>query len=175
MEECASVNVNQGVTNLLDVFFSNRKLLVDASAKILGCQRQAEDVVHEVFFKLKNIANDAVIHQPLGYLCRIVKNLSIDFSRRLSLEHRYMAHEDEGINVQMDGGCPESLALQRESLGYLLRALSALPERTQRAFEMHRLEGYTQKEIAKHLGVSTTLVNFMIRDAQDYCYAALDY
>ncbi|HCL3696784.1 TPA: pyoverdine signaling pathway sigma factor PvdS, partial [Pseudomonas aeruginosa] len=35
--------------------------------------------------------------------------------------------------------------------------------------EMYRLHGVPQKDIAKELGVSPTLVNFMIRDALVHC------
>jgi DNA-directed RNA polymerase specialized sigma24 family protein len=48
-------------------------------------------------------------------------------------------------------------------------ALAELPERTRYAFEMHRIQGVSQKEIAIALGVSPTLVNFMIRDALVHC------
>jgi RNA polymerase sigma-70 factor (ECF subfamily) len=34
---------------------------------------------------------------------------------------------------------------------------------------MYRLHGVPQKDIAKELGVSPTLVNFMIRDALLHC------
>ncbi|MGY2166900.1 sigma factor-like helix-turn-helix DNA-binding protein, partial [Pseudomonas tolaasii] len=34
---------------------------------------------------------------------------------------------------------------------------------------MYRLHGVPQKDIAKELGVSPTLVNFMIRDALVHC------
>ena len=48
-------------------------------------------------------------------------------------------------------------------------ALTELPSRTRYAFEMYRLHGVPQKDIAKELGVSPTLVNFMIRDALVHC------
>jgi RNA polymerase sigma-70 factor (ECF subfamily) len=41
------------------------------------------------------------------------------------------------------------------------------------AFEMYRIRGMTQKDIAVTLGVSPTLVNFMIRDAMTHCREAL--
>ncbi len=63
--------------------------------------------------------------------------------------------------------------MDRQALCALAGALSELPERTQRAFEMCRLQGMTQKEIASELGVSPTLVNFMVRDACIHCRAKL--
>ncbi|MNT67621.1 extracytoplasmic-function sigma-70 factor [compost metagenome] len=52
-------------------------------------------------------------------------------------------------------------------------ALAELPERTRRAFEMHRIHGMKQKDIAQALGVSTALVNGMIRDAMLRCREVL--
>jgi RNA polymerase sigma-70 factor (ECF subfamily) len=52
-------------------------------------------------------------------------------------------------------------------------ALATLPERTRRAFELYRLGGLTQREVADELGISTALVNFMIRDALTCCRDAL--
>lgn len=49
------------------------------------------------------------------------------------------------------------------------QALDSLPARTRRAFELYRLAGLSQREIASELGVSVTLVNFLIRDALASC------
>ncbi len=48
-----------------------------------------------------------------------------------------------------------------------------MPERTRRAFEMYRIHGMKQKEIGEALGVSTTLVNYMLRDAMLRCREVL--
>ena len=63
--------------------------------------------------------------------------------------------------------------MTRQDLRLVADALSTLPERTRRAFELHRLDGLTQRAIADELGVSITLVNFMIRDALTRCAEAL--
>ncbi|MFC6978486.1 sigma factor-like helix-turn-helix DNA-binding protein [Microbulbifer taiwanensis] len=59
-------------------------------------------------------------------------------------------------------------------MNLVARALGELPERTRRVFELYRMGGHTQREIAKMLGVSPTLVNFMIRDALNHCRSALE-
>jgi DNA-directed RNA polymerase specialized sigma24 family protein len=61
------------------------------------------------------------------------------------------------------------------SLNLVSSALSELPERTRYAFERHRVYGLAQKEVAKELGVSNTLVNFMIRDALAHCRKKVVY
>lgn len=53
-------------------------------------------------------------------------------------------------------------------------ALTRLAPAHRYAFEMYRLHGMPQKDIAKELGVSPTLVNFMIRDALVHCRKVSD-
>ena len=55
----------------------------------------------------------------------------------------------------------------------LLADGDALAAYKRRAFELYRLGGLTQREVADELGISTTLVNFMIRDALTCCRDAL--
>ena len=52
-------------------------------------------------------------------------------------------------------------------------AVRACPSVRAGAFELHRLDGLTQRAITEQLGVSITLVNFMIRDALTRCAQAL--
>jgi hypothetical protein len=54
-----------------------------------------------------------------------------------------------------------------------MAALQELPERTRQAFELHRIDGVPQREIASQMQVSPTLVNFMVRDAHNHCRSKL--
>ncbi len=158
---------------LFGTFLSYRRALIDAAARILGCRAGAEDVVQDTFLKLMDQQSAIVVRQPVGYLFQTVRNLAIDRHRRAALEQRHAACEDDGLLVASDALSPESITLGREALGTVAGALAELPERTQKAFEMYRIRGMTQKEIAAILGVSPTLVNFMIRDAMTHCRDAL--
>jgi RNA polymerase sigma-70 factor (ECF subfamily) len=60
-----------------------------------------------------------------------------------------------------------------EALNRVMTSLNDLPKRTHDAFIRHRIEGVPQKDIAEELGVSRTLVNFMIKDAHRYCEQSL--
>ncbi len=56
------------------------------------------------------------------------------------------------------------------SLQYLSlveQTLLRFPVRTRQAFNLYRLDGLSQREIASRLGVSPSLVSIMIRDALD--------
>jgi RNA polymerase sigma factor (sigma-70 family) len=162
-----------GKNGLLGIFMDYRRALIEAAARITGCRGLAEDVVQDAYLKFSGQLGSISARQPIAYLFCIVKNLAIDRYRNRTLEQRYVCNEEEGLQVGCVRNSPEIIMQNRESLSAVVSALAELPKRTRRAFELHRLEGLTQKEIALTLGVSPTLVNFMIRDAHAHCRSAL--
>ena len=104
-----------------------------------------------------------LVQGQLSYLFQIVRNLAIDHYRKQALELKYSGTEEEGLNVVIHGASPETSHINFNTLENIADALTELPQRTRYAFEMYRLHGVPQKDIAKELGVSPTLVNFMIR------------
>ena len=90
-------------------------------------------------------------------------------SQRNGRPRKYAGPEEEGLNVVIQGASPETSHINFSTLEHIADALTELPSRTRYAFEMYRLHGVPQKDIAKELGVSPTLVNFMIRDALVHC------
>jgi RNA polymerase sigma factor (sigma-70 family) len=159
---------------LLDMFVAYRDALVDLAARIVRCRCRAEDIVQDTVLKLLESSVDATVRQPASYLFQMVRNRAIDLTRRTEFETRHMASDEKAMLEQESGVCPEGIVSGRESLNSVANALEQLPKRTRRVFEMHRLEGYTQKELAVRFRVSPTLVNFMVRDAHIHCLAALN-
>ena len=160
-------------TEIRHQFILSRSQLRDAAARILGCRQRAEDVVQDAYLKLVDSMDELEIKNPLAYLFQLVRNLAIDRHRRSVFELQVFSPEEEGLNVGSLAATPEAQAIHSQHLGMVSRALGSLPERTRSAFEMHRLGGKTQREIATQMGVSTTLVNFMIKDAMQCCRDAL--
>lgn len=168
------LSLQEQVIDLGAIFISHRSQLRVAAQKILGNTQRAEDVVQDAYMKVADGSSFLNIKQPVAYLFQVVRNLAIDRYRRTALETQVFASEEDGLNVPQQGGTPEMLAIHRQHLRLVVEALNTLPERTRRAFELHRLGGLTQREVAEQLGISTTMVNFLIRDAMDCCRAALD-
>ena len=155
---------------LLQAFVDNRLILVKIAARITGCRSRAEDVVQDAFFRLQSAPQiTSSFKAQLSYLFQIVRNLAIDHYRKQALEQKYSGPEEEGLNVVIKGASPETSHINFSTLEHIADALTELPSRTRYAFEMYRLHGVPQKDIAKELGVSPTLVNFMIRDALVHC------
>ncbi|MFC0710630.1 RNA polymerase factor sigma-70 [Azorhizophilus paspali] len=159
-----------GSPSLLQALMENRSTLVKAAARITGCHSRAEDVVQDAFLRLAGAQKISLpLKARINYVFRIVRNLAIDHYRKQAMEQRYAGSEEEGLNTAISGATPENTNLHQETLERVSDALSQLPARTRYAFEMYRLHGVPQKDIAKELGVSPTLVNFMIRDALVHC------
>lgn len=165
--DCLVIGRSRDIDQL---FCQYRKALIALAARIVGCRCKAEDIVHDVFLKCCESGADMSARDPRQYLFGMVRNHAIDRARRASLERRYCGgSEEEGLQVSCSKYCPESSLQRQQTLCAVQDALEKLPGRTRRAFEMHRLDGIPQKQIAQLMGVSPTLVNFMVRDAQDLC------
>jgi RNA polymerase sigma-70 factor (ECF subfamily) len=60
---------------------------------------------------------------------------------------------------------PDEVFAAEQRLLKIRRSLAALSERTQQAFFLHRLEGFSYAEIAQRLGVSVSAVEKHIANA----------
>ena len=129
--------------------------------------------MQDTFFRLQSASGASIpLKAQMSYLFQVVRNLAIDHYRKQALEQRHTGAPQELMQAEAAyGATPETLHINFDTLEQIDEALSQLPERTRYAFEMYRLHGVQQKEIARELGVSPTLVNFMIRDALLHCCA----
>ncbi|GJD53453.1 putative ECF RNA polymerase sigma factor SigI [Methylobacterium crusticola] len=157
---------------LLRAFLEERARLVDYAARILGERGPAEDVVQDVGLKLCERPAVAVSGPASHYLLRMVRNAAIDRVRQAARERCRLAAADEALEVAAPCTCPLDRLECCEALRAVAAALERLPERTRRVFLAHRIDGVPQKTLASEIGVSPTLVNFMVRDAGALCRAA---
>ncbi len=163
----------------LRLYLTHRAALVDYAAPIVGCRATAEDVVQEAFVRFAGeptVVEVNHVSQPVGYLYRIVRNLAVDWARRLSAQAYSNQPAPDSVVSAVPAGTPtpEEHAAYREELAIVATALDELPERTRLVFEMHRLEGLTLKEVAQQMGISITLTHQLVRRAMTHCADRLD-
>ena len=133
----------------------NRPALVEYAAPIVGSRSTAEDAVQEAYFRfVPPPGPPADVGAPASYLFRIVRNIAIDMTRRVSSEMRRDVQFAHIIDSAAAPPSPEEKALHREELTIVRAALDELPPHTRKAFEMKRLHGDTYERIAAHLGMS---------------------
>jgi RNA polymerase sigma factor (sigma-70 family) len=133
----------------------------------------AADVVQEAFARILRHPEPRDVRDPRAYLFTTAANLALDHRR-----HEGIARVDEDGDAALremadPTADPERAAAARQELLLIRRAFDRLPERTRLVFGMHRMEGMSQPEIARALGISTTLVWRMVHEAYDAMRDAL--
>lgn len=153
---------------------AHRASLLDCALAVTGCRDGAEDVVQSAFLRLWERRSLEDIREGDRFLFRVVRNMAIDWYRARSREKRLCV---TGIDDLAECGVqtitPEDSVEGSRSLRQVMDTLSHLPGRMQKVLVMTRLEGLTQREVARRLEVSPTLVNFMLRDGVQHCRDSL--
>lgn len=128
--------------------------MVRLIGRIVGCRHTAEDLAQDAFLRLWNRQLD---EGDRSLLFRTGQNLAIDHLRSRQVRATYaegLVHE-QLANPPL---APDGSAVARQELNSLMDVLRTLPERTQRAFLLNRLDGLSYAEIATLLGVSVSTV-----------------
>lgn len=130
-------------------------------------EETAADITQDTFLRVIATppANDAQNHNPAAYLYQVSRNLGINHRRRQALVETVGLDDEEALNTADPSPSPEKIVCSRQCLVQTFTALGELPERTRRAFEMHRLGERTVSEVAEELDISTTRAWTLIRDA----------
>lgn len=154
----------------LALFVKHRLQLVNYAGGIIGDWSQAEDLVQDAYLRFMTALAVQPPEEPVGYLFRIVRNLALDRHRRRVREARIVERDNgQAAEVPEDRPSPEIEVEQRAEIRLLMTALDELPERTRLALEMHRFGGCKLREIANHLGVSSSTAHTLVSQGLDHC------
>lgn len=129
-------------------------------------QEDIDDVIQEAYCRLSALdpgsgpgagAFDA-IDRPDAYFFSIARNLLAQQMRRARIVQIEAVAEVEALAPFDDAPSPERQASGRIELARVRELISALPDRCRRVFEMRKIEGLPQREIADRLGVTESMV-----------------
>jgi RNA polymerase sigma factor (sigma-70 family) len=166
-------------SELLDAYMSRRDDLIRFFAARLRSMAAAEDLVQDLYLRVASLDPGERVENPSAYLYRLASNLMLD---RLRSDRRASARDGawlQGRRVEMGGEevadepSAEQSVAARQRLSQVARAIADLPPKTRRAFELHKLEGLTQEETARALGVSRKTVEKQISAALQRLVARL--
>jgi RNA polymerase sigma-70 factor (ECF subfamily) len=124
---------------------------------------EANDLVQDAFARLLGARSLSSIRDPGAFLNRIVRNLLIDRSRRLSARSPHVSIDvGDDIAVAPDQGQAIEVEQMRERYCELVQLL---PPRTREVFTLHRIDGHSYKDIAARLDISVRTVEWHIAQA----------
>jgi DNA-directed RNA polymerase specialized sigma24 family protein len=67
----------------LALYSAHRNALTSYASGIVGDHSRAEDVVQEAWLRFVAAMGKGPLEEPVGYLYRIVRNLAVDYRRRM--------------------------------------------------------------------------------------------
>ena len=119
---------------------------------------EVEDVIQEAYCRLAGLKGVAHIANPRAYFFTVVRGIVIDQVRRARVVRIETVTEIDALNVILDDPSPERVVGGRRELARVRRLIAALPDRCRRIFEMRKIDGLSQREIARVMGVTETIV-----------------
>jgi RNA polymerase sigma factor (sigma-70 family) len=154
---------------LLALYLERRANLVRFLAGRAGSVAAAEDLVQELYLKLA--ARDRgpgrggqEIGNPTALLYRMALNLMLDRARgeirstaRDTAWRQVARSEIGGVDIADEPPADEAAA-SAQRLRRLIAAVQDLPPQAGRAFRLHKLEGLSQAETARAMGLSVKAV-----------------
>lgn len=131
----------------------------------------SEEIVSDTFLSLWNSRNSLDENTRLTpYLMVVLRNKCINYLR--SFRHKFVSIEEMDIGtIYMKAHLytlenDASRLLEEEDLLLVIRkAMESLPEKTRMIFEMSRIQGLKNKEIADRYGLSVKAIEFHITKA----------
>jgi RNA polymerase sigma-70 factor (ECF subfamily) len=134
----------------------------------------AEDVVHQLFVKLPEIAPSYDGRASCrGWLCGIAVRLAMRHRRGAGRFRRMLgsfAHTLVGRTTRD----PERAAIGSQELGALERALATLSEKKRVVFVLVEVEGLTAEDAARALGIPAATARTRLFHARKELHAALE-
>lgn len=140
-------------TEIEQLYSDSYQRLLTMARLMLKDEKEAEDVVGDLFARLAEETITLPSERPESYLLTAVRNNCLDRIRRLSLRERM----ERRLSLSEPGASTENGDLQRlkEMIDY---AEMTFPRQTWRVFQLRFDEGLYYREIAEKLGISETSV-----------------
>jgi len=122
-----------------------------------------DDVIQEAYCRLSSLKSVEHIENPLAYFRRTAHAAAADATQDSKKNFAPMT-ETSFFEVWDESPSVDRCMEGKQELDRVGRALSGLSETVRRVIELRRIEGLSQKETARQLGVSENVVeNSMVR------------
>lgn len=144
-----------------ELFHRFYQLLLGVAINLLGDINTAKDIVQDVFIHIWNKRASIKIHTAVEpFLKRSVINRAINYikAKRETVPEIHIQHlhnPDDVIGQLAADDLQEAIE----------QALATLPDRCRMIYVLKRIEGFSQKEIAEQLNISTKTVENQITKA----------
>lgn len=159
---------------LIESYRAHERDLIRFLARRVKCVFTAHDLAHDIFMKLHAVEGTSPVRNPKAYLFRMASNLASDHLRTEARRSELLHEAHDMLWRKVEDATPERRLIAREALAGIQAVVADLPPRSRQIFYLSRFEGQTQREIARHLGISRTTVEKHMRKVLDRLAAVRD-
>ena len=132
------------------------------------------DIIQDLWVKILTHPPTDSIRHPRAYLFRVATNLAVDWLRRRSTDLQRHAELDDAADKLSLLPTQETMMQARQELTLLNHAINELPPKCRRVFVLHKLQHWSHKKIAEHMGISQNMVEKHVMKGLSYCRKRLD-
>jgi RNA polymerase sigma factor (sigma-70 family) len=114
---------------------------------------EVPDLRQDIYVRVYESASRSLPNSPRAYLFRTARNLMADRVRRARIVRIDSNQDSEVLNVLIDEISPERRLAARQELQSLAQAFDALSDKCRSVVWLRRVEGLSQQETARRLGM----------------------
>lgn len=122
---------------------------------------QSSDIVdlrQEIYIRVYEAAKHSLPNNTPAFVFTIARNLIFDQIRRKKVIAFDAITDFESLQLAFEEPSVEDRFSSRKELRELQAALKILPERCRRVFELRKIYGYSQREVAQKLGIAESTI-----------------
>ena len=123
-----------------------------------GLTLDPDDVIQESYAILAALKSVDHIDNPRAYLFQTAKSLLLRDLRRAKIVSIEAVDDLESLGAVSDEASPEKQVSDRHEMRRLAALIETLPRRCQEVFRLRKIDGESQKAIARRLGLSEKTV-----------------
>ena len=131
--------------------------------------RDVEDVVQESYLRLWRRHAAKPIKSAKNFLFSVARNLAVDLLRREQASPVVLVTDFDASSVMDTETVTIDEVCTNEEVSILLEAIDSLPPRCREILILRKLEGLSQKEIARQLGLSEETIQVQIGRGSRRC------
>jgi RNA polymerase sigma-19 factor, ECF subfamily len=159
------IEISKGNENSFKVlFYGYKSKLYTYALRMTESREAAEDIVHDVFFKLwLNREKLTEVDNINAYLFRATHNLALNGFRHKAKETLFLAELEKKLHTYTEN--TDNKLLQREAQEFINMAINHLTPQQRQVFKLSRELGLKQEEIAQQLNISLFTVKKHLTNA----------
>jgi RNA polymerase sigma-70 factor, ECF subfamily len=154
-----------------ELFRMHFNALLNYANFYIGCRQLAEDLVHDVFYRIWETRSKITIHTSIkSYLYKSVHNNCIQYLRHLKVVKKHQKDQESKLEealllnrLYFETGL--SKLLEKEINDLVEESISRLPSKTRDIYVMSRKNYKKNSEIARNLNVTEKTVEYHMTQA----------